>query len=759
MEVIVAVVILYFLFRFFKKSKSDPVGNENYRAYSARREPSWGDDDDDDNDYGWEEDDTYYGRSDPVEADFISPGGRTTVMGHQLQGGMIYVGKFGTRPHWGTPKSFINLDAKVATSGEDIAGVGMNYWPSYSTISPQCRLAYLMWLASGRRDPEYSIGYVFLFFYGLEWRLFNDQSLNDAPTLIHEVHELRKVYGDNRSFDRYSRSFLDMAVLLKDAEAGARGYEPMVTPYRSWEIPLNLRAAIGLKIQDKGAIQADLALDWWVASRERQLSPTIRRVFSELRTVFRLRFDAMHSDGLKFKPPKAKIKGIYGSASGDFKADISLELPDVRNLKGPLKKIDGLVQECIEALKGYSRAKAKAEDDEPSLEALALLPIDMSSAIPSLAADELRLWLKEISNLGTASVPVAEAFAKTGVELGENITPTKVRKVGSILRFAGYGMEPHPDFGGKCNARQNLIIYHDPGTGESVTGASEAYLGIAHTLTLSIAVANADGEISEGEKEHLIEMIRVEGAMLSLPEQRRLAAHLLWLIAYPPTWAALRSKLKKLPLEARRLMARFALATAAADGRIDPSEVKLLEQLYKLMEIDQGQLYTDLHAFESAPGTDQPISVKAAEPKSDYTIPAEPRPEHPKSEVFVLDMARIQQVRQDTHEVSKLLSEVFAEPESEADDEPDLEASVSTEDDREQFEGLDADHGMLLDELLARDEWPREDYERLCKEYGLMAEGALEAINDWAFDALDDILIEEGDPLIINKELLQGDST
>lgn len=671
---------------------------------------------------------------------------------------MIYVGKLGTRTHWDTPKPFINLDAKGAKFGEDIAGVGMDYWPSYSTISPQCRLAYLRWLESGRRDPEYSIGYVFLFFYGLERRLFKDQAFEDAPSLIHEVEELRKVYGDNRSFDRYSRSFLDMSALINDAEAGARGYEPMVTPYRSWELPLQLRSAIGLAILEKGVIRADLALDWWVASRERQLSPTIRRVFPELRTVFRLRFDAKHPEGLKFKPPKAQIKGEYRSASGDFNADIFLNLPDVRNLKGPLKKIDRLAQECIEAMKSYSRAKAKTDEDEPSLEALAQLPADMSNAIPSQAADELRLWLKQISISGNASVPISDAFTRTGVDLDGKVTPSKVRKVDSVLRFAGYGLEPHPDFGGKCDSGQNVIIFNNPVTAEPVTGATEAYLGIAHTLALSVAVANADNDISMSEKEHLGEMIGLEGAILALPEQRRLAAHLEWLLAYPPTWGALRSKLKKLPLEARRLMARFALATAAADGRIDPGEVKLLEQLYKLMEIDQGQLYTDLHAFERAPGTDQPISVKAAEPKSDYTIPAEPRPEQPKSEVFVLDMARIQQVRQDTHEVSKLLSEVFAEPESKADDEPDLEASVSTEDEQEQFEGLDTDHGMLLDELLARGEWPREDYERLCKEYGLMAEGALEAINDWAFDALDDILMEEGDPLIINKELLQGES-
>ena len=61
---------------------------------------------------------------------------------------------------------------------------------------------------------------------------------------------------------------------------------------------------------------------------------------------------------------------------------------------------------------------------------------------------------------------------------------------------------------------------------------------------------------------------------------------------------------------------------------------------------------------------------------------------------------------------------------------------------------------MLLDELLTREHWPRGDYARLCSEFGLMAEGALATINDWAFDTYDDAIIEDGEILVIHKELL-----
>ena len=49
----------------------------------------------------------------------------------------------------------------------------MTYWPSYSEISSAARTAYVDWLASGRR-PGAHIGYVFLFFYGIERRVLVD---------------------------------------------------------------------------------------------------------------------------------------------------------------------------------------------------------------------------------------------------------------------------------------------------------------------------------------------------------------------------------------------------------------------------------------------------------------------------------------------------------------------------------------------------------------------------------------------------------
>ena len=88
----------------------------------------------------------------------------------------------------------------------------MPYWPSYSGIGPQARATYLDWLASGRSDTRYGVGYVFLYFYGLERRFFVDKPDEDEKRLlIAEVERLLRIYGDNRSVKGYLGAFLDAA--------------------------------------------------------------------------------------------------------------------------------------------------------------------------------------------------------------------------------------------------------------------------------------------------------------------------------------------------------------------------------------------------------------------------------------------------------------------------------------------------------------------------------------------------------------------
>ena len=118
----------------------------------------------------------------------------------------------------------------------------MDYWPSYSHLAPASRTAYLDWLEAGRPGGAY-IGYVFLFFYGIERRVlfdaaYLDEARAEIPALIDEVERLIDLYQDNNSFQGYAGNFLSFAPLIRGA-VDAGDLTPPLTR-RGWDFPVEL---------------------------------------------------------------------------------------------------------------------------------------------------------------------------------------------------------------------------------------------------------------------------------------------------------------------------------------------------------------------------------------------------------------------------------------------------------------------------------------------------------------------------------------
>ena len=61
--------------------------------------------------------------------------------------------------------------------------------------------------------------------------------------------------------------------------------------------------------------------------------------------------------------------------------------------------------------------------------------------------------------------------------------------------------------------------------------------------------------------------------------------------------------------------------------------------------------------------------------------------------------------------------------------------------------------GVFTVKLISKAEWPYEELEGLCNGLQLMTAGAVETINDWAFDKVGAPLIEDGSTVFIDLEL------
>ncbi|MBN9000230.1 MAG: hypothetical protein J0H54_12835, partial [Rhizobiales bacterium] len=59
-----------------------------------------------------------------------------------------------------------------------------------------------------------------------------------------------------------------------------------------------------------------------------------------------------------------------------------------------------------------------------------------------------------------------------------------------------------------------------------------------------------------------------------------------------------------------------------------------------------------------------------------------------------------------------------------------------------------------VSEIRQRAEWSAADFEQLCRSAGLMPGAARQAINDWALDRFDELLLEDEEPIVVNIHCL-----
>jgi TerB-C domain len=117
-----------------------------------------------------------------------------------------------------------------------------------------------------------------------------------------------------------------------------------------------------------------------------------------------------------------------------------------------------------------------------------------------------------------------------------------------------------------------------------------------------------------------------------------------------------------------------------------------------------------------------------------------PLPELEIAAPFVLDLDLIQAKQIESVAATQLLQAVFIE-----------ERAVFPQ----ALLGLDTAHTVFLQTLKQQTTWSREDLVQVAQQLDLLLDGALELINEAAFERCDEALTEGEDPLEVNPTILQ----
>lgn len=665
----------------------------------------------------------------PTSPRWIPFGESISVRGQSIAGGGFYLG---------TPRSFQDsrlpaIDPTLPFSGHaDWRGEGLGYWPRYAGLNDRERGTLLAFLNSERRAPTVGIGYVFLYFYGLEHRLLRGldntaDGRGEGQEILDEVVRLQQYYGGHNSFRRYSQELLAVGRFKLGLSDGD------VPSVDDWTLSQHIQ--IAQTVARGQPLTVDLAFAWAHALTDEARSSTWDVVRPEIKARFSQLYTERFAGGLVIKPGRSKLALSYRWAGpGEGTETIQTDLPDITRSQAPIRPLVTLMQQAMGELEALRRVR-RSKNGTPLAE-LAAMPDALRGG---QAPATFRALVSELNGLleqqSAASIATSRLIGGCGMSLPERLGKREATSLIQALEALGFAIEPDVRFHGQLPALDGqVVVFRLPE--HAARTPTSAYAAALLMLQAALVVAGQDSQISQSELDVAVAAIERQFALPD-SERRRIEAHLRWLQLNPVTIARLESRVRLLATPEREAFAGVLLEIAAADGHVTPAEVRVIERFYRALELDPARVPADLHH----------VSV-GGRPKAGTGA--------------TLDADVIAEKLAETVRVQSVLAQIFSDAET-----PEVAATApgivpatppaslspsSPENGSLEVPGLDAEHMELLQRILEAPDgqWSRSDFEAACDTLGLLPDGAAEMLNEAAFSITGEALLEGDDPVYVN---------
>ncbi len=634
----------------------------------------------------------------------------------------------------------------------------MDYWPSYSEISPQARSAYLNWLSSGRNDPEVDIGYVFLYYYGLERRLLYDVESefiykNEIKSIVAEVERLLNIYGNNRSFNTYANSLLTF--IKADDFLKTNLYE-QAAPNATYHtgLPIKLIVGLGQLVKDGVAIPADWALSWYLSSvNPHFISRTpAKRCKEEFRKIFEEEYVRIFGDGLILEPEKENFNYTYTyqpasrSLLGIKSYGKLLDIPNISTFVEELDALTPIIQYCHDRLGSYSRFLGKNPEMVGSLDAILELP---ASIWPSDVKNIISQIKSEVSQ---SSDPIEITFSLFTLKLPEWKDRSKQKMsllLNALERYYQLGVEPDCRIGGIIpEADSSVFIFElDPDSTDRVFEPNYAVIALA--MNLCVLVFQEDKDILEKKITLLVN--QVNKWVSSFSEQQRLKVYIRYLEKQQLQFVGQKKRIGTLNLKQKEMVANIVTQVVLTNGTFSVSVMRMMERITNLLGIEYSFLYNKMHQMAA-----EPITVISGSSDIGFSIPIHPdKTQIPIDESIHLDMNKVASLQVDSEKVAAILGAVFNEDGALQDNVNVEKPKTPLNNTTKVYWGLPANLSEMVQMLIAKSTWNRAELAIIVQNRGLMLDGTLEQINEAAYDNFDQPFAEGEEIIEINQEIVK----
>lgn len=663
------------------------------------------------------------------------------ILGKECKGNFYYGGVLKAvdtdRSYYGnqeTEASLVDDTLKIELADSFFSDDSLGYWPKFISLSPKARGAYLDWLSSTRTHPETPVGYVFIYFYGIERRVTYDAIKYDVSdteysSLYHEVIRLKDIYGDSRSFFNYASRLIEFMCLQRpelcklDSSNLSYANDSLLFKYELANV-----------VSSGKPISAQLALSWIKYYPEYRFKTPARRCDKEFSELFKLRYKEKYGEGFIVKPNKTKLNISYRPASSTLNT-INFnqsDLPDPSMLKGPTNKLVAIADLCSIELEAYSRYLGKKDSKSSDIEAVLLLPDELLERSSLSVITNFKNWANSIIDGNSGLVSVSDFWKKIDNRVPDKLNKKEIELIQKITSKSGFGIAPDPRYHhAKPDIEGKLVLFRE-GHGDYFQ-PTKSFNEVGMTLRLGAMVAGIDSDV-DGNEIAVLRKIIEHDIKLSPVEKNSLKAYLTWRLNSPANMNGLKARLGSLDEQTKSLISHILISVALADGKIEPNEIKQLEKLYTVLGLDKALVTSDIHNISSSR-----IITNPATPTEKSTSP---------NNSFVLDEELLALHELETDAAQSMLGAIFVEEEIvQEEDAPSPPPS--------NLIGLDTKHTNLYQTLIAKDMWSRNEVMEFCQTLGLMIDGAIETINDWSYDIADAPVLDDNDYIYVDLEIVE----
>lgn len=634
----------------------------------------------------------------------------------------------------------VNIHSKPDFSSTSPEKLGFS--PNYNELDAAQQGFYIAWLAKEKpalKEMNEDMGYVYLYYYGLEYRALVEKQnqkdiLFEVIALVTKFKKLR--YGYDfivyltlaiNTFSLEETKILTQFYLEnKQKYSNNSAYNTVLKnllPHSQFKKEFSPAQLFYDKEQEKLTARKNELLEYYFSKMLEKLPDT--EMYTTKKQVYKY-YMAMKSGTF--------IDTFY-PACNEVSYDALLPTPKAKQLY--THALHNIKEEIKQSIKNFENSSAPLTEMEKFL----FLPETLKKEIspPPL------FNFKE-----NTIISIENIAAILGIPLEETITLRQSKFIAETCEALGYEIEPSAVLTQKAYKKEEIVILYEQ---EFIKKTSSEHYQMACLFAdLGYQIALEDNALSQTENSCIENFIKKEFS-LSQAEYYRLQMRgkLIAQTQKITTDGTIKKLIKTANSSVKETVVRFLLVIACKDGIIKEKEYRLLQKIAGQLTITEEQLKAIISQFIDTAQESVILEEMLSKTQNNAQSPAAAKPAE---EIKLqLNKEKLAKVQINTAEIHTVLQEIFGEEQK-----ANLQAEPQEQNAPEEKEQNQQENALqdVITILLEKENWTRNELMNIIQHKGMMLNSILDEINEWAENEYGDFLIEENENIYtINNDVAE----